>query len=643
MSVSTVYFDIGATLGAPRISPAPRSLTGLEVFSYVSDVLQDLSSNDIGMGIISNTGDDGSEIINPVLNEAGILEFFDSDLLVYSKEIGMKKDSPAVFSKAAALAGSEEAPGDCLYCGEDSQERRFAGEAGMMVSPHPLLVQRVIAGETLRYIRIVAPAEMSESAWRSALRERDVVPLRVTGAEGRVVLAIAGNRVVGELINLLFEIQLLGQPDDPLTTDLFLVRDDLAAESGFLSGDGQSSRFFDDCDDEKCLLSSDHDGLLLAVPAGKSVESFHFSHAHHGHNLKLVPAPSLLKPFGSSDYARGAAFVEVLSEQEAPELSAAQKEVFAQLDSGVIEQHLRRYTGQADFGGVPGLRIASRHIHHPDNQVAVDTLAEDLERIGGGALEVSLHPFPHEGTTFFNVEARLPGEPGEEVVLVTAHLDSTAAFTSPFDAGSDPAPGADDDGSGVAAVLAIAEVFIKLREAGELSRGVRFVLFNAEEHGLVGSQAYAKEAAMGDTAIVALFQMDMIGFNVLEPRSFEVHAGFLPSEETQNRSHELARRIGAVTPEVAPKLDPPQIYLSTGTAPGQRDPAEGRSDHSPFQDHGYAACVTSEDFFAGPLPESPSSEPNPEYHKAGDTFVDPAYAADIARVVGAAAWICATE
>jgi hypothetical protein len=73
------------------------------------------------------------------------------------------------------------------------------------------------------------------------------------------------------------------------------------------------------------------------------------------------------------------------------------------------------------------------------------------------------------------------------------------------------------------------------------------------------------------------------------------------------------------------------------------DPAEGRSDHHSFQVVGYPACVATEDFFAGPGPGLPQSEANPNYHKTSDTFVDPEYAADIARAVAAAAWATANS
>lgn len=44
---------------------------------------------------------------------------------------------------------------------------------------------------------------------------------------------------------------------------------------------------------------------------------------------------------------------------------------------------------------------------------------------------------------------------------------------------------------------------------------------------------------------------------------------------------------------------------------------------------------------SSPRPRSPQSEGNPNYHQMSDTFVDPEYAADIARVDSAAAWATA--
>jgi hypothetical protein len=166
---------------------------------------------------------------------------------------------------------------------------------------------------------------------------------------------------------------------------------------------------------------------------------------------------------------------------------------------------------------------------------------------------------------------------------------------------------------------------------------VRFVLFNAEEHGLVGSQAYARDAQAAGSVIEAVYQMDMIGYNVAAPHTCEVHAGCLASPAVQARSAVVAERVRRLALAVAPALGTMQLYLSS---PGAVDPAEGRSDHAPFQARGYAACVATEDFFVGPGPSAPA-EANPNYHRKADTFVDLTYAANIARSMVAAAWVTA--
>src|SRR5262249_38217555 len=159
-------------------------------------------------------------------------------------------------------------------------------------------------------------------------------------------------------------------------------------------------------------------------------------------------------------------------------------------------------------------------------------------------------------------------------------------------------------------------------------------LFNAEEEGLIGSRVYARQQRALQAPIVAVFQMDMIGYRERPPRTWEVHAGYAPSAAVLARSLTLARRLGQGAPLVSPALEAPQVY-------GASDPAAGRSDHAPFQAQGYAACVVSEDFFVGPASDSPTPQANPNYHRAGDTVVVADFAADIARAVAAAAWIFA--
>jgi carboxypeptidase Q len=79
-----------------------------------------------------------------------------------------------------------------------------------------------------------------------------------------------------------------------------------------------------------------------------------------------------------------------------------------------------------------------------------------------------------------NVIADLPGEDPAEVTLVGAHLDSW-----------DPAQGADDNGTGIAAVLEAARILKRLGVKPKTT--IRFAFFSGEEEGDLGSLAYVEK------------------------------------------------------------------------------------------------------------------------------------------------------
>jgi uncharacterized protein with GYD domain len=108
-------------------------------------------------------------------------------------------------------------------------------------------------------------------------------------------------------------------------------------------------------------------------------------------------------------------------------------------------------------------------------------------------LTVELDPFQYNGQTYFNVVATKTGWkfPNSQYII-GAHYDSVNN------------PGADDDASGVAAMLEIAHVLSQYQNAHTL----KFIAFDREEQGKIGSTAYVAEHTGED--IKAMVQMDMI-------------------------------------------------------------------------------------------------------------------------------------
>jgi hypothetical protein len=639
--VRAIFFDLGDTLGTATVGRQPHRLTRFDVFPFIlsslSDpaergVLEPLRDRALRLGVISNTGIDRAAQINAVLKPTGLLGLLDAALLVYSGDEGVTKASREIFDRAAARA--ELPAASCLFVGEDAAERAVALAAGWKVCAHPLLVGEVLDGESLSFVRIIVPAARAFGSWRELLRSQPFVPQYFSGPRGTTVYGLTSGRVARALMNMRFDVDLLGEPAQAETHDLFLLRDDLAIATGFGSARGGAADAFASAQGARLVLSSTSEGVIAALPPTHGPDAFHFEQARHGHNLKLTADPLLWETVPELGPPLGlAAAREVVSPGVAEEIG--------RIDPDALLRTVRRYSGELALdGSEEGHRIRSRHIQNQDgdNERAVEQLAVDLEAIGGGKLAVELHRFSFLGKTLHNVEAELRGE-SAELVLVTAHLDATAGSDPDFRPLTSPAPGADDDASGVAAVLAIAERLVALARTSRPARTVRFVLFNAEEQGLVGSGAYARRSKARGEAIAAVWQMDMVGFNARPPQNWEVHAGFEQSPSVEARSRRLAEVLATVAAEVVPELPPPQIHHSA--SPGG-DPAAGRSDHASFQAYGYAACAVSEDFFLD-APGAPDPDANPNYHRAGDTLIDSHYAADLARAVGAAAWASAMQ
>jgi hypothetical protein len=100
----------------------------------------------------------------------------------------------------------------------------------------------------------------------------------------------------------------------------------------------------------------------------------------------------------------------------------------------------------------------------------------------------------------------LRGDPGATHIIVGAHYDHLGLGEDP----ADPAVynGADDNASGVAALLELARSFT---EGGPLARTVVFAAFSGEEEGLLGSRAYVDRPALPLAGARAMLNLDSIG------------------------------------------------------------------------------------------------------------------------------------
>jgi len=117
------------------------------------------------------------------------------------------------------------------------------------------------------------------------------------------------------------------------------------------------------------------------------------------------------------------------------------------------------------------------------------------------SLDVQYHNWIFGGLQDRNIEATLHGinNNSDEIYIICAHYDTVQRC-----------PGADDDGSGVAALLSIAYIMEKYN----FNHTIRFIAFSGEEQWMYGSREYAREAYENGDNIIAVLNVDMIGFAV---------------------------------------------------------------------------------------------------------------------------------
>jgi len=148
---------------------------------------------------------------------------------------------------------------------------------------------------------------------------------------------------------------------------------------------------------------------------------------------------------------------------------------------------------------------------------ARDWLKSELERYSkdcGGCLEIKTDAFTEQPaerikapTLITNVYAVLRGsDPAQanRIVLVTGHYDSRNSDT--FN-GTDPAPGANDDGSGTAVSLECARVLSKYK----FPATIIFLTVAGEEQGLNGSKHFAQMAKQEGWKLEAVLNNDIVG------------------------------------------------------------------------------------------------------------------------------------
>jgi leucyl aminopeptidase len=261
----------------------------------------------------------------------------------------------------------------------------------------------------------------------------------------------------------------------------------------------------------------------------------------------------------------------------------------ATADPARVEATIAILSGEAALPD--GTVLTSRAMRHPDHDRARDWLAHDawtgVERVA-----VEVQDAEGGGFELANVVGELPGaDPTLPPLLLAAHWDSTAVATEGWVERTDPAPGADDDASGVAAVIEAARV-LGSWEPG-FQRTIRFVLFDGEERGLLGSTAYVDGLVASGEPLELALCLDPVGYNPDDASIFWI--------SYDSAGGDAAAAMVATGEDVDAGLE---VYAADAAAWG----GDTRSDHAPFQAAGLVAL------HGGSFPQPDA------YHTVGDTL-----------------------
>lgn len=234
---------------------------------------------------------------------------------------------------------------------------------------------------------------------------------------------------------------------------------------------------------------------------------------------------------------------------------------------------------------------------------ALEAAARYVEAtLAGFGYTPSAQRFTTHGVAIRNIEVEAGGGArAAEIVIIGAHYDSVQGAT-----------GANDNGSGVAAVLELARLMRNLKPA----RTLRFVLFVDEEppffkSGEMGSRKYARRAKERGENIAAMFSLETIGYYSDEPGSqrYPPPVGlFYPAA---GNFIAFVSNLGsrALLHEVVASFRRHAQFPSEGLAAPAFIPGVDWSDHWSFWDEGYPALMVTDT----------APYRYPYYHLAADT------------------------
>ena len=246
------------------------------------------------------------------------------------------------------------------------------------------------------------------------------------------------------------------------------------------------------------------------------------------------------------------------------------QEIVDRVDSDSVSGFVRRLCNfQTRYSRTDSCRAAADYIKNQFETYGMDSVYQQIFRPDYASNVIGIK----RGTVY----------PESIYTVVCGHFDCVSQFPDSF------APGADDNGSGSAAVLEAARVM----QGYNFEYTIRFIGFSGEEQGLLGSNYYANQARILGDSILGVINVDMVAYA-------------LPNRDS-------ASIIGKPSdPNCEPLVDYFIACADTYTLlkTQRRIMVRPNSDHASFNQYDYMAIHCRENLNVS----------NPYYHRTGDTI-----------------------
>jgi len=223
-----------------------------------------------------------------------------------------------------------------------------------------------------------------------------------------------------------------------------------------------------------------------------------------------------------------------------------------------------------------------------------DSITDRLNTLG---FEVVTQVFFFSGDSGHNVIGRKPGVVEDSITFINdAHYDGVPA-----------GPGADDNGSGVVGFLEVARILAPYN----FRKSIRFIGFDMEEEGLIGSYNYIYNGGIEAwEEIAGVFNYEMIGYYSERPNSQQMPPGFdfifpdaADSLAAHNGAGDFITNVGSDSAvwltgqyDSISRIYVPELRIISLIAPGNGALTVDlrRSDHAYFWDEGIEAVMLSD-------------------------------------------------